>query len=115
MRFLPLFLLVACAPTQEQFEEDTWEMSCDLMFDCTTEEERSALGPFWIFGETAQDCYALDDETTEDTAGADEDCDYDKQAAKECLAELETLTCDDFGDFGYETPEPCDRVCDGGS
>ena len=97
MRFLPLLLLAACAPSQEQFEDQSWQASCDLMFECITDEEREAMGDFWFFGETEDDCYALIDNAIEDTASSDSDCEYDKNAAKDCLSELEALTCDDFG------------------
>jgi hypothetical protein len=113
MRLIPaLLLLAACAPTQEEFEDESWASSCDLMFECVSAEERDAMGLFWVFGETPDDCYALlDNSDSSDTASQEDDCEYDKQAAKECLQELNALTCDDLTDSSYETPEPCQRVC----
>lgn len=108
-----LLMFLACAPSQEKFEEESWNIACDLFFECTTEDERNAAGPFWIFGDTVEDCYALDEEASEDDTADDSDCDYNKQEAKACLDELELLTCDDFGDFGYDIPDPCEKVCDG--
>ena len=114
MRFLPLLMLAACAPSQEQFEEQSWQASCDLMFECVTDEEREAMGAFWFFGETVDDCYALIENVEDDTASSDSECDYDKNAAKECLAELEARTCDDFNDYADVSPPACERVCGGG-
>jgi hypothetical protein len=111
LRYLPLFLIVACAPSQEEFEEDSWGVTCDLLFECTAEEDIEAMGAFWVFGESAEDCYALLDEASSDTAAEEPECDYDKKAAKECLAGLETMTCDDLNDESYETPEACENVC----
>ena len=114
MRFLPLLLLAACAPSQEQFEDQSWQASCDLMFECITDEEREAMGDFWFFGATVDDCYALIENAEDDTASSEPKCDYDKNAAKECLAGLEALTCDEFNDGSYETPPACADVCGGG-
>ena len=109
-----LWMMLACAPSQEEFEDESWNITCDLIFECSNEEDRNALGPFWVFGDTVDECYTLDEEATEgDTAADEAECDYNKQVAKDCLAELELLTCDDFGDFSYDIPEPCEKVCDG--
>jgi hypothetical protein len=110
MRFLPLFLLIACAPSEDEFQEESWGVTCDLLFECTSTEDIEAMGAFWFFGESVDDCYSLLDMATEDT-GEETDCDYDKKAAKECLSEIEALTCDDFGDENYESPEACENVC----
>ena len=107
-------MLLSCAPTQEKFEEKSWNVGCDLLFECVSEEDRTSMGPVWVFGDTVEECYTLDDEDSdEDTATSSVDCDYNKQLAKECLNELELLTCDDFTDFNYNVPDPCEKVCDG--
>ena len=112
LRFISLFALIACAPSQEEFEEESWGITCDLLFECTSADEIEAMGQFWFFGETAEDCYALLDAASSDTGTSEEaECDYDKNAAKECLAELEKLTCDEFEDTTSETPEACNNVC----
>ena len=108
-RFMPLFFLVACGPSQEEFEEDSWAVTCDLIFECTDADTIEAAGVLWIFGETASDCYALLDAAT-DSGTSEAECEYDKAAAKECLDELEALTCDDYASDGPSV-SACDRVC----
>ena len=109
-----LSMLFACAPSQEKFEEESWNIGCDLLFECVSEDDRNSMGPFWVFGDTVDECYTLDEESSEeDTATETSDCDYNKTLAKECLDELELLTCDDFADFSYDIPDPCEKVCDG--
>ena len=106
--------MMACAPSEETFEEKNYEITCELIFECTAEEDIQAAKDLnlWFFGEDVEECTTIFNDTasdvSDDTAVAS-NLVYDKQAAKECLAELETLTCDDFSDSTVSAPA-CENV-----
>ena len=107
--------LSACAPSEEKFNEQNTQITCDLIFECTSAEDVQAAQDmgFWFFGADSAECVSIlsgEDDSADDTAlGTTEgNFVYDKNAAKECLAELEALTCDDFS---VETTLPsCEKV-----
>ena len=109
-----LILLSACAPSEEKFEEKNYEITCELIFECTAEEDIQAAKDLslWFFGEDVEECTTILNDTaseaSDDTAVTSELV-YDKKAAKECLAELEALTCDDFSDSTVSAPA-CENV-----
>ena len=109
MRPLLLTLLISCAPSEDEFAGELVEISCDRIFECTAQEDIDAMGILWIFGDDAEECYELfEDDSGTDTATAEDDCEYDKKAAKECLKEFDALSCDDGLDAW---PDICDDVC----
>ena len=113
--FLPLFvMLTACAPSEEKFESENISLVCEMTFECTAEEDIEAAKDIglWFFGEDVEECKTILTEATseaESDSGTTTDYVYDKQAAKECLAELGALTCEDMGDSGVTAPS-CENV-----
>lgn len=107
-------LLVACGGvTEDEFSDQAWDMTCDLMFECTTAEEieqAETLG-VWIFGADAEACKAVLDEAeeSEDTAGGDdtETCEFDSDKGQACLDAMAEITCETI----QEAPEACTDVC----
>jgi hypothetical protein len=113
-KFIPIItLLVACAPSEEKFEKKNIELTCDLTFECTDPETKEGLEALnlWFFGEDVEECKTiltdLANDDSDDTGSSD--LIYDKEEAKECLTELEALTCDDINDGNISAPS-CDDV-----
>lgn len=101
LRILPVFgaLLVAgCGYPEDKFTEDFQQAFCQKYIDC----EYGAL----VGWETVDDCLAAMDSGS-DTGGEDT-CDYDSKAAKECVADVEAMSCDDMVSG---LPSSCSSVC----
>ena len=106
--------LSACAPSEERFKEQNTQITCDLIFECTSVEDLQAAQDmeFWFFGADSAECVILSggDDSVDDIflSPSEENLVYDKNVAKECLADLEALTC---ADFNVETTlHSCEKV-----
>ena len=112
---LPVIALItACAPSEEKFETENIALICEKAFECTPEEDREALENIglWFFGADVEECKTIYTEATSDVnvdTAITNDFVYDKQAAKECLKEIEALTCEEIGD-GNITGPSCENV-----
>ena len=110
-RFVPMMLLLAaCAPSEDKFEAENIAITCQKTFECTSEEDIASAQEmgFWIFGADAAECETILTEAMaeyEDTAASD--LVYNKQNAKECLAALEAMSCEDMTSG---TPSECEGV-----
>ena len=114
-KLLPVIaLMMACAPSEEKFEAENISLICEKAFECTPEEDREALDSIglWFFGADVEECKTIYTEATSDVnidTAITNDLVYDKQAAKDCLNELEALTCEEIGD-GNITGPSCENV-----
>ena len=114
-KLIPVIAIItACAPSEEKFEAENISLICEKTFECTPEEDREALENtgFWFFGADVEECKTILTDATSseevDTA-ITSDFVYDKQAAKDCLNELEALTCEEIGDGNITAPS-CENV-----
>ena len=115
MRFiimaLPAFL-IGCGVSEDQFEDEYLQATCDKLFECTDSADIEAAGDFWFFGADSAECYDIltSGDTVADTGSSEEEaeCSYDKSAASECLADYEALSCDDYAAASF--PESCNNV-----
>ena len=112
MRYLvPMILMMACAPSEDKFEAETIAITCDKTFECTAEEDIAAAQDmgFWPLGSDAAECVEIlteaSEEETEDTASTG--LVYNKEYAKDCLAAMEEMSCDDFSSG---LPSACEDV-----
>ena len=113
-KLLPLFILLsACAPSEEKFDEESIQITCDLIFECTDAETMQAAKDMdiWFYGEDAAECVSFFSELEDalSDTGTTTEYVYDKKAAKECLTELKALTCDDFNSE-ESSASACDNV-----
>lgn len=81
----PLAALPGCGISQESFHLDFATQYCALLFECEDAAALAALG--WTDVDT---CVA--DQSEVDTG----ETEYDRRAAKECLAALANVTCEDL-------------------
>lgn len=99
-QFLPVLLLttIGCGVSEEDFQEEFAMGACSLMFECGATDD-TGLGGGMLFFSTEGECVEFYDLVFAlGTSG----CDYDKKAAKECLAALDETTCDSSDDAGGE-------------
>ena len=118
MRLLLPFTILfsACTPSEEKFDEQNTQLVCDLIFECTSAEDIQAAQDMelWFFGADSSECVSIlssmEESATEDTSVEiiEGDFVYDKKAAKECLAELEAMTCDEWN--SETTVASCENV-----
>ena len=114
-KLLPVIALITgCTPSEEKFEAENISLICEKAFECTPEEDREALESigFWLFGEDVEECITIYTDTNpnaEADTAITNDFVYDRQAAKECLNELEALTCEEIEDFDITAPA-CENV-----
>jgi len=90
-----LAMLVGCGMSEDSFKDKSLEATCQWLVDC-----------FSLFADV-DTCIS-----ESDTGTVDESCEYDAKKAKECVDDLEALTCDDT-----EAPASCLDVytdCDTG-
>jgi hypothetical protein len=113
-KFAPmLLLLAACAPSEDKFEASTIELTCEKTFECTAEEDIAAAeeAGFWFFGADASECVEILTESSDESEGAEDtaasDFVYNKDVAKECLAAMEAMSCEDFSSG---IPSECEGV-----
>ena len=112
--------MTACAYSEEDFTTDYIDAYCTKMSGC----EADILAAYTEMGldeATAQstftDAYALVCESepveSEDTAtsGSEEECEFNSDNGKTCVAEIEEMSCDVFS-TGEGFPETCNSVCD---
>ena len=103
--------MTACAPSEEKFEAGNISLICEKTFECTPEENGLGVG-LWFLGSDVEECKTILTDATSseevDTAITN-DLVYDKQAAKDCLNELEALTCEEIGDGNITAPS-CENV-----
>jgi hypothetical protein len=99
---LPLvtLLIAACGPSRADFVDEYIEALCEWAMDCQEEEGR-------IVYEDQEECEEFGG-TIIDESDFD-DCDYDKDAAKECIDAVRNLDCEPSDDF-FEDMEVCDKV-----
>lgn len=111
MRYLvPTILMMACAPSEDKFEAETIAITCEKTFECTAEEDIAAAQDmgFWPFGADAAECKEILTETSEETDDtASTDLVYNKEYAKDCLAAMEEMSCDDLSSG---LPSACEDV-----
>ena len=105
---LPLLLapLVACGVSEDTFEEEFSTSVCETFVSCLDEGGDSGFS--FVFFETVDECVGFYELAF---ALGTAECDYDKKAAKECLAEIEGATCDEV--MSDEMPSACDDVYTG--
>lgn len=72
-----LAMLAACGYSEERFADDLTRAMCDKLVECE------------LFPGDEDQCYLQ----TIDGEGDNTDCDYDPQAARECLSAIDSLTC----------------------
>ena len=92
--FLILSSLVGCSLSQEKFETDSIDLSCQRIMECTPE-----AAEFLGFEDEAGCVETLTDMDGEtDTEG----CTYDAAKAQACLDEVAAATCEEYsaGDVG---------------
>lgn len=88
----------ACGPSPTAFESQFADRYCTLLFSCEDSATLAAFG--WADkGECAAELARAD------TAAPD---DFDKAAARACLQDLESVTCDDLVNNAF--PEACAQV-----
>jgi len=107
--FLAMGLLSACGGmTEDQFADEMIVVSCDKMFECTSDEDIEAMGAFWVFGSTSEECQAIfaDAEAVEDTGAA---CEFDGAAGQECLDGYDAMTCEEAAEG--TSPDACNNIC----
>lgn len=109
--FLPMVLMIACAPSEDKFEAETIAITCEKTFECTAEEDIEAAQEmgFWPLGSDAEECIQIlteaGEEDTDDTASTD--LVYNKEYAKDCLDAMDAMSCEDFSSG---LPAACEDV-----
>ena len=109
-RLLLLSSLVAtgCGLSEDKFLDKVSNKYCDLFFDC--EEELDHELKWNDEGECVEFFKGISQ-----PKGDEADCEYDSEAAHDCLAAIDELECNDITDF--EPIPECDDVytgeCDG--
>lgn len=91
-RLLTLLTLLTGCMTEDRFREDADAATCAWMVDC--------------FDDDAQECLT---DAEASWSEVDPDCDFDKQAARKCIRQLERLECPTDGGGG-QMPYACDDV-----
>ena len=86
--------LAACGYSEDRFNDDLTEAWCEHLVECDLTED------------TIDECIAeAGDEDTSDFA----DCDFDSQAARDCVQAVQGLECPDTGEFSM-LPAVCGDV-----
>lgn len=93
--------LGGCAYTAEEFQADADAAVCEWKVECFEGTDTSSSD-----GEEAVDACLMEAEASWDEPG--EECDYDQDAAKDCVEQLGYLDCSQYGDV--ELPEVCDEI-----
>ena len=110
MKYLPFIaasLMIGCGLSQEKFETEYIDLSCDKVFECFSAEDIEAAGEFWTLGADAAECSTiLNDQAAE---AEDAECEYDAAAAQACLDASADLSCDDY--LAGNLPADCSKVC----
>ncbi len=101
-RSLLLVTLSGCGMNASRFTRQYSEVFCDKVFECWPEEVID--GTDYSDEDECQVAIATSKEAVETS------CDHDRDAAEACVAQLETLACEDFT-MG-RLPEVCERVCE---
>jgi hypothetical protein len=104
-----MMLMIACAPSEGKFESENISITCEKMFECTAEEDIAVAQDmgFWSFGSDVEECVEILTESSEGDDTASTDLLYNKQYAKDCLAAMEEMSCDDFSSG---LPAACEDV-----
>ncbi|HJN76356.1 MAG TPA: hypothetical protein QGF58_20675 [Myxococcota bacterium] len=98
-----LSLLFACYST-EDFSADYNDVICEKTEECYDEDVRPFADPDWT---TLKDCL---EERDQPTRSDDEDCPFDREFAKLCVEDMQSMPCQDYT-AGTNWPESCDFVC----
>jgi hypothetical protein len=107
VRFNPLWLSVllpACGLSEDNFLDKFANKSCDLYFDCEDELE------YDLKWDDKGECVEFFEGITQEQ-GDEADCEYDEDAAHDCLAAIDDMECSDLDD-GDSIPE-CEDVYTG--
>ena len=88
-------------PSEEEFAEDAAKVVCEKMFECMDQKALDFMG--W------DDEEACREDMQGDYEPGESDCEYDADAANDCLDALEDSSCEDLKS-GSSLPE-CDDVC----
>jgi hypothetical protein len=100
MRFLIISLLAMTTGcyNYNSFQYDVVDVSCEWQEEC---------GLLELFGDTLEECII----TAEDDVDPDAECiDFNKDAAKECISQMEEIECTLSGALG--SIDICSEVCD---
>jgi len=100
MRFLLVSMLAMSAGcyNYNSFQNDLIDVTCEWQDEC---------GLLELFGDTLGECII----TAEDDVDRDAECvDFNKDAAKECIDQMEAIGCSLSGALG--TIDICAVVCD---
>lgn len=97
--FLLFFFLTGCSLSQEQFQIESIDVTCNRLMECYAEE----AAEFFEF-ESEDDCVLVLQERLEPTV----DCVYDPEQAQICLNEKHDSTCESFS-FD-DTSEACEEA-----
>jgi hypothetical protein len=90
--------LVACGYSEDQYQTDATAAACAKFEEC---------GLLDFFGGTVDACITQSNDAAETDTTVCEN--YDSKAAKECVASLKAVTCDDLA--AGATLAGCDTVC----
>ena len=96
---LAALILAGCGISEDRFATRSAEARCEFYADCGTLES---------YGDTLDACKAQVEALTKDSLNA-EDCDYDAQAARQCLQDIKEASCD--AEDNDEGDVACDDVC----
>lgn len=100
---LTLTGLSACAPSRDNFFNAYWEAMCDKKAECSETFENKYA--------SVEECVEVMDDDEQDLNDQYEECDYDKDEAKECLQLIEDIDCDENYPSGFEqVNEACIEV-----
>jgi hypothetical protein len=105
----PLLALVACGPSKEDFQEQSIQMSCDKLFECTP--DAAEMMGYADADACVTDLTELVEEAETSDTGADSCANYDSGKAKECLDAMEALACDASEADMTAANEICEAVC----
>lgn len=104
---LLLTALVGCY-SEADYAEGFTEVDCQLRLECYSEEALSYLEYSDVEGCMEYEADSIDKLAAEKEA---EDCDYDREAARDCVDGMVELSCEDYllNDF----PQSCQEICGG--
>jgi hypothetical protein len=105
----PLLALVACSPSKEDFQEQSIQMSCDKLFECTP--DAAEMMGYADSADCVTQLTALVEEAEASDTGADSCPNYDGGKAKECLDAMEALACDASEADMTAANDICEAVC----
>lgn len=111
-------LAVGCGYSEDQYADDLSTAACDSITACEADivayytdsglDEATAKSTYDL---TAGIWCAVADAVDEgEEVESDDSCDYDAGAAKECVADVEDMSCDGWTS-GTGFPASCDTVC----